>query len=335
MMNDGLVPTVKSGKAGIGSENPLYRVQRKSVWKRIWKSRMLYVMFLPCVVLLGIFNYFPMYGIVIAFKDFYILEGILGSPWVGLKHFLDIFENPDFLRVLSNTIIISVYRVAAGLPVPVIFALMLNEMRNGAYKRVAQSISYLPHFISWVVATGMITQILSPSSGFVNVVLKALGFEPVFFMAEPSMFRHILVLSGIWKEMGWASILYLAVLTQVDPEVTEAAIIDGASRLQRIWHINLHYVLPIVSINMILSMGQILNAGFEQIFNMVNMRVLKVADIIDTYVYRIGLLQFNYSVSAAVGVFKNVVGIVFVIMSQMFLSWMNRRLGDREIYGLY
>lgn len=306
-----------------------------SFFKRVWKSRLLYLMFMPCVILLGLFCYYPMYGIIIAFKDFYILQGIMGSPWVGLKHFHELVTSLDFSRVLLNTIIISLYRIAAGLPVPILLALMINEMKDGAYKRFTQTVSYLPHFISWIVVTSLFTQVLSPSSGIINAIIKALGFKSIYFMAEPSLFRHVLVFSGIWKEAGWASILYLAVLSQVDQEVTEAAIIDGATRLQRIWHINLPYLLPIVSINMILSMGSLLNGGFDQIFNMVNPRVMDVAEIIDTYVYKLGMVNFNYSFSTAVGVFKNVIGVIFVIISQLFISWINKRGGDREIYGLY
>ena len=309
--------------------------KKENIATRIWKSRMMYLMFLPCIIFLAVFNYYPMYGITIAFKDYYILEGIFGSPWVGFAHFQRLFNSPDFGRVLSNTVIISLYRIVAGLPVPVILALMLNEIRPGYFKRFSQTVSYFPHFVSWIVVTSMFTQILSPNSGILNAAIKALGFKPIYFMAEPRFFRHILIFTGIWKEMGWSSIIYLALLTQVDPQQQEAAIIDGATRLQRILYINLPYVLPLVSINMILSMGRILNAGFDQIFNMANIRVLDVSEIIDVYVYRIGLQEFNYSFSTAVGLFKNTVGIIFVILSQLFLSWLNKRMGDREIYGLY
>lgn len=308
---------------------------RNNFFKNLWKSKSLYMMFLPCIILLGIFSYYPMYGITIAFKDFKILEGIGGSAWVGFKHFQDLFGSREFGKVLSNTLIISIYRLLAGLPAPLILAIMINEMRVGFLKKFAQTVSYFPHFISWIVVSTIFTQLLSPSSGIVNAIIKVFGGKPIYFMAEPSLFRHVLIVTGIWKEIGWGSILYLALLTQIDPSIYEASIIDGASRLQIIRYINIPFLMPLFAILMMLSMGRLLNGGFDQIFNMANIRVLEVSDIIDTYVYRKGIVDFNYSYSTVAGVFKNIVGLVFVMLSQLFIYWLNKRMGDREIYGLY
>lgn len=306
------------------------KANRPSLTKRIWKYKTLFLMLLPGLCFILLFNYGPMYGLQIAFKDYNIGQGIWGSPWVGLKHFKMFFSNTGSLRVLKNTLIISIYRLLLGFPAPIILALIINEVENKSFKRFAQTVSYLPHFISWVIAAGIIINLLSPSTGIINHFLKAMGLAPIYFMTDTRWFRTILVLSGIWKEVGWGSVVYLAAISSINIEQYESAIVDGATRLQRIFYITLPSMLPLISIMLILSMGGIMNAGFDQIFNMYNPMVYEVADIIDTYVYRIGLVGMDYSFSAAVGFFKSVVGLSLMIIVQII----TRRLGGTE-YGLW
>jgi putative aldouronate transport system permease protein len=303
---------------------------KASIFQQIWKYRALMLMFLPGFAFILLFNYGPLYGIQIAFKDYRISDGIWGSKWVGLKHFISFFTTPNTLNVLKNTIVISLYKLAVGFPAPIILAIMINEVGGKAFKRVSQTISYLPHFISWVIVAGMITKVLSPSSGVVNDLIKAFGGKPIYFLAVPEWFPTILVITNVWKEIGWSSVVYLAALTSVDPQLYEAALIDGASRIQRIWRISIPSILSVVTVILILSMGGILNAGFDQIFNMYNPSVYSVADIIDTFVYRVGLVQMQYSFSTAVGVFKSVVGLLLMIS----VNTISSRLTSAD-YGLF
>lgn len=309
--------------------------KRETFHSRFWKKKAWFFMFFPGLAMLIIFNYYPMYGIIIAFKDFNISKGIWESDWVGLLNFKSFISGMDFKRIMTNTVLISLYKLIFSLPVSVILSIFINEMNNAAFKKITQTVSYLPHFLSWVIVAGMMNQLLSPSTGIVNQIITFFGGKPVFFMASPKWFRTILVLSQIWKEAGWSTIIYLALLSQIDQEQYEAAIVDGANRIQRIININIPFLLPLIGIQLILSMGGILNAGFDQIFNMYNSRVLEVADIIDTYTYRVGMISMDYSYSAAVGLFKSVIGVIFIIITQVALSYINRKMGDREIYGLY
>lgn len=289
------------------------RSAHRSLLTQIKQGKYLLLMLALPVILVAIFDYGPMYGLQIAFKDYQIPLGIWGSPWVGLKHFRRFFTNPASLRVLKNTIEISLLRLLCGFPMPIILALLINEMADGVFKRVTQSLSYLPHFISWIIIAALVNYTLSPSQGIVNLAIKALGGEPIYFMIEPKWFRPVLILSGIWKEIGWGSVIYLAALSGVDPTLHEAAIMDGASRLQRIRYVNLPSIAPVVTITLILNMGGIMNAGFDQIFNMYNARVFAVSDIIDTFVYRVGLVDMSFSYSAAVGMFKSLVGLILIV----------------------
>ncbi|WP_409341932.1 ABC transporter permease [Paenibacillus sp. MBLB4367] len=274
--------------------------------------RVLVLMLVPGMLYYLIFHYIPMYGVVLAFKDFKITEGILGSPWAGFKHFERAFHDPYFYMVLKNSLVISVYKLAFGFPVPILFALLLNEVTNMRFKKAVQTVSYLPHFISWVVLAGIFISIFS-LEGPVNLVLKLFGADPILYMGDPRYFRTILVITSIFQGFGWGSIVYFAAISGIDPQLYEAAIIDGAGRLQRMFAITLPMLVPVIAIMLILSMGGILNAGFDQIFNMYNPKVYNVADIIDTYVYRKGLLDMDYSYSTAVGLFKSAVGIVLIV----------------------
>jgi putative aldouronate transport system permease protein len=269
-----------------------------------------------------------LYGVLLAFKDFSPRLGILGSPWVGLDHFKFLFfQSPDFMRIFRNTLLISCYHIIFGFPAPIILALLLNELRYGMFKRIAQSISYIPHFFSWVVLSGIVIVMLSPSEGPVNYLLQLLNIEPIYFLADPDYFRSTLVATGIWKEIGWGTIIYLAALTGIDPTLYEAAVIDGANRRKQIWNITLPSILPVITIMFILSLGGILNAGFDQIFNLYNAAVYEVADVIDTYVYRAGIVGAQFGLTTAVGLFKNVIGIALVLST----NYVMKKLGQEGV----
>jgi putative aldouronate transport system permease protein len=309
---------------------PVLRYRKPNVFAQIWQHRTLMLMFLPGFAFVLLFNYGPIYGVQIAFKDYNISKGIWGSEWVGLKHFISFFTVPDNLRLLKNTIVISVLKLVFSFPMPIILAIMINEIGNRSFKRVVQTISYLPHFISWVIIAGIVTAVLSPSTGVVNVIIKALGGRPIYFMTNSTWFRPVLVISNIWKEIGWSSVIYLAALSGVDPQLYEAAMIDGSTRMQRVRHITLPSILSVVAIILILSMANILNAGFDQVFNMYNPSVYGVSDIIDTYVYRVGLGQMQFSFTTAMGLFKSLVGLVMVVI----VNAATAGLGQSE-YGLF
>ena len=306
------------------------QVKRKSLWQRVFAARTLFLMLFPGFLLILIFNYGPMYGLTMAFQDFQVMRGIWGSPFVGLKHFQEFFSNQMALNALKNTLEISFLKLAFGFPAPIILALLFNELRNGFFKRGSQTISYMPHFVSWIVFAAIITALLSPSSGVVNQMLKALGLKPIYFLANPEWFRVVLIGSEIWKEIGWGAIIYLAALSGIDPTLHEAAVVDGATRLQRIFYINIPSLLPVVALMLILRMGSIMNAGFDQVFNMYNTQVYQSADIIDTYVYRTGLANLQYSFAAAVGFFKSAVGLLLVLV----VNEIARRMSDRY-YALW
>jgi len=255
-----------------------------------------------------------MYGVIIAFKNFRIADGILGSNWNNFEHFrLLLFESYTFKRVFFNTLEISLLRLIVGFPAPIILALLLNEVINTRFKRIVQSITYLPHFISWVILAGIVHEILSPQRGIANYLITLFGGEPIHFLASKTWFVPVLVVTNIWKNVGWGSIIYLAALSSVDPSLYEAAEIDGAHRLQKAWHISIPAIASVIVILLILRLGRIMNAGFDQIFNLYNPLVYEVSDIIDTFVYRVGLIDARYDFSAAVGLFKNVIGVFLLL----------------------
>lgn len=300
---------------------------KNSLWRKIYKYRWAYILLLPVIVFFIVFSYVPMYGITLAFKKFAIRKGILGSPWIGFTNFERLFGSAMFLRTVRNTILISLYRIVFGFPMPIIFALMLNEINNAKFKKTVQTISYLPHFISWVILGGIITELLSPTRGAVNYLLELLGFEPIYFMANAKYYRSILVISGIWKEMGWSSIIYLAAIAGIPTEQYEAAAIDGANRLKCMWYITLPSIMSVISIQLIMSIGGILSGGFDQVFNTYNSLLYETGDIIDTYAYRIGLEgKMDYSLSTAISLFKNGIGFALVIVT----NWVAKKLSNGE-----
>ena len=273
----------------------------------------LYLLILPLLVYLFLFNYMPIYGVQVAFKDFRTNLGIWGSKWVGLKHFIRFVEYRGFSQLLINTLTISLYSILT-FPCPVIFALMLNELRSDKFKKTVQMVSYAPHFISTVVICAMIKLFCSRSAGILNNLIEALGGVRSDLLSNPKLFAHIYVWSGVWQELGWGAIIYLAALSGVSSEIVEASLIDGANRLQVVWYINLPTILPTVVIMLIMRCGSVLSVGFEKVFLLQNSLNLEASQIISTYVYEIGLQGGQFSYSAAIGLFNNVVNIVILLL---------------------
>lgn len=278
-----------------------------------YKYRYLFVMLLPVMVYYILFHYMPIYGITIAFKDFYPLKGIMDSPWVGFKYFKQLFDDPFFLPALRNTLIISFWKLLIGFPAPILLAILLNEVQKARAKKFFQTITYLPHFISWVVLSGILIEMLSPARGPVNILLKSLGISPIFFIADPKWFRPVIIASGIWRDLGWQSIVFLAAITTIDPELYNVADLDGAGKLRKMWNITIPSIMPVIIIMAILSVGNLINDDFDQIYNLLNANVLSVGEVISTYTYKTGLVNMNYSYSTAVGVFKNAVAFILVM----------------------
>lgn len=300
-----------------------------AVWKEYKKCRYLFLLLTPVLIWYAVFAYSPLYGIQLAFKDFRIMDGIWGSPWAGLKHFKFLFlQSPDFFKILGNTLVISIYHIIFGFPAPIILALMINEIRSSKFKKIAQSLTYLPHFFSWVILGGILITLLSPSTGVVNYLITLVGFEPVYFLGDPNYFRFTLVTSAIWKEVGWGTIIYLAALTGISPELYEAAVMDGANRWKQTLRITLPSILPVIVLMLILRMGGILDAGFDQILNLYSPATYEVADILDTYVYRVGLQNFQFSLTTAVGLFKNVIAFMLVL----FTNYISKKLGQDGLF---
>jgi putative aldouronate transport system permease protein len=299
----------------------------KRAFREFRNQRVLYLMVLPGLLYFLIFRYYPMYGAIIAFKDYRVTDGITGSPWVGLEHFREVFSSTYFTNVLSNTLLISAYRFFFGIPAPILLALMLNEVRITWFKKSVQTVTYLPHFLSWVVIYGILSIMLSSSDGLVNKAIVGAGGAKISFLSDPDWFRSVLVASGIWKEIGWSAIIYLAALTAISTELYEAASVDGASRLRKIWDISLPGILPVVALVSLLNLGNLLSAGFEQVFLMYNPGVYSVGDIIDTWVYRQGIQNFQFSVAAAVGVFKGVIGLILIVSC----NWLAKRFTGKGV----
>lgn len=287
-----------------------------------------HLMLLPCVIIVILMNYVPMFGIVMAFQKYVPTKGILGSKFVGLDNFKYIINMPDTLQVLFNTVFISSMKIVLGIIVPVTVALLLNEVRITFLKRSIQTIIYLPHFLSWIVLSGILIDILSPSTGIVNTMLKALGFEPVFFLGNEKVFPYVLALSDTWKEFGFGTIVYLAALTGVDPTLYEAAIVDGASRWKQTLHVTLPSIMYVIILTTVLSLGNVLNAGFDQVFNLYSPAVYKTGDIIDTMVYRLGIVDARFSIATAVGLFKSIVSFIFIAGSYKLAY----KYGDYRIF---
>lgn len=300
----------------------------KGPMKKMKKSWQLYLVILPPIIYLILFKYAPMYGIIIAFKNYIATKGIMGSPWVGFKHFHYFFTSPLLFRLLYNTVSISLYSLLAGFPLPLILALSLNEVKNISFKKTVQMVTYAPYFISTVVMVSIMFQFLSPQIGIVNHIIKLLGGEAINFMGEPNYFKSLYVWSGVWQYTGYSSIIYLAALTSIDPELHQAAIVDGATKLKRIWHIDIPGIMPTAVILLILNVGQIMNVGFEKVYLMQNNLNMGASDVISTYVYRMGLLNSQFSYSTAVGLFNSVVNLILLVI----VNQAARKLGETSLW---
>ncbi len=294
---------------------PLVATERRNKWRNYLARRWpLYLMMVPPLIQLAIFHYYPMYGVVIAFQNFNPGLGFARSPWVGLANFEYIFSNPDFKNVVANSFIIAVSKIVTLQFIAVSLALLLNEVRSMFFKRTVQTVIYLPHFLSWIVLGGILLDMLS-TTGMVNRAVVALGFQPVLFLGSNAWFRPVVVITNLWKEAGWATIIYLAALTGIDPQLHEAAAIDGAGRWQRIRHVNIPGILSMIVLLACLNLGNVLQAGFEQILTLYNPAVYATGDILDTYVYRAGLISARYSMGAAVGLFQSAMGFILIVIA--------------------
>ena len=314
----------------VGARQPPARRKKKSILNRIKRNWQLYLLVLPPVAYIIVFHYLPMYGAQIAFKNYRLTLGIAGSPWVGFEHFIRFFKSFEFPRLMGNTIIISLYSLLVGFPFPIILALLLNYVSNKKYKKTVQMATYAPHFISTVVMVGMILQFLSPQIGVINNIIEMLGGERINFMGNAEYFRHIYVWTGVWQSTGFNSIIYMAALSAIDPQLHEAALVDGATKIKRIWHIDLPGIMPTAVILLILNCGFILSVGFDKVFLMQNPINLRVSEIISTYVYKTGLASqsVNYSYPAAIGLFQSGVGFILLLIVNNFA----KRVGETSLW---
>lgn len=301
----------------------------KTTWLKYKRHKVLLLLLVPALIWYGLFYYVPLYGVQLAFKDYRIMEGIAASPWVGLEHFSRMFsETNDFLTIMRNTIVISFYQLVFGFPAPILLAILFNEIRLKWFVRFAQSVTYLPHFLSWVVLAGLLTTFLSPSQGVVNYIIQLFGFEPVYFLGEKQYFRFTLIVSNIWKEVGWGTVIYMAAIAGISPQLFEAARVDGAGRWKQLIHITLPGIMPVIVILLILRIGNLLDAGFDQVLNLYNPAVYEVGDIIDTYVYRVGINQMQFGFTTAVGLFKNVIGFAMLLSA----NYIVKKCGQQGIF---
>ncbi|GAA4863575.1 sugar ABC transporter permease [Paenibacillus vulneris] len=295
---------------------------------RLWKYKLLYLLLMPAFIWVFLFDYLPLYGISIAFMDYNVIQGFSGSEWAGLKYFRILFESEMFRNAFKNTLLISLYKMISGFLCPIVLALALNEIRAVWFKKTLQTAVYLPRFVSWVVYGGIITLLLSPETGVVNKIVELFGGTPAYLLVEPAYFRTILVVTDAMKEMGWAAIIYMAAIAGLNPEVYEAAVMDGATRLQRILHVTLPGITGTIVVIFILRVGYIMSAGLDQVINLYNPMVFEVGDILDTYIYRVGIEQFSLSLAAAADVIKGVIGLALVLIA----NHIARRINDSGIF---
>lgn len=304
---------------------------KKFCQRLLWdfkKNWILYAMILPVVIYYIIFSYVPMYGVQIAFKDYSIKKGIWDSAWVGLKHFNRFFSSYNFKQLLGNTLGISVYSLLVGFPIPILFALLLNYLMHMRLKKFIQMVSYAPHFISTVVMCGMISIFLAPDTGILNVLRQLVGLESVNFLANPDWYKSIHVWTGVWQGMGWSAIIYISALAGVDYEMHEAAIVDGATKLQRIMHIDLPSIKSTIMMLLVLDFGKLMNVGFEKVYLLQNSLNKSGASVISTYVYEIGLINADYSFSTAVGLFNSVINVILLVSANLF----SKKFADESLF---
>ncbi|MBQ3669157.1 MAG: sugar ABC transporter permease [Clostridia bacterium] len=301
---------------------------RKLVFRRLKKSRYLYLMIAPVVIWYLVFCYAPMFGLVIAFKEYDMYEGIAKSPFIGLLQFKNFFSSIYFWRLIRNTFLISFYGLIFGFPAPIILALMFNELKDGRFKKITQTISYLPHFISTVIIVGMFTTFLAPETGLINNIIELLGGQRIYFLSEPRYFRSLYIILDIWRSVGWGSIIYLAALSNVETELYEACVIDGGGYWRQLFHITLPGIAPTVVIMLILRIGQLMTVGYETIILMYSPSTYETGDVISTYVYRVGLIDSNYSFSSAVGMFNSIISMTLLVCANSI----SKRFGETSLW---
>ncbi|MFC5405193.1 ABC transporter permease [Cohnella soli] len=299
-----------------------------ATWKKIRRDRQLILLFIPCILFYAIFRYAPLYGLIIAFKDYSVFQGIVDSPWVGLKHFDKFFSGQDFEVLFKNTLLLGFYTLIFGFPFPIVFAILLNEVRTLWFKKTIQTFSYLPAFLSVVIISSMLIDFLSPNIGIINRIIAALGFEKTYFLIQPEWFRTIYVASDIWSTMGYEAIIYLAAIAGISPTLYEAAKVDGAGRFRAVWSVTLPSILPTILIMFILKTGSMIRVGYEKVLMLYNPATYEVADVFSTFVYRKGLLESNYSYAAAVGMFEALIAMIMVLSA----NFISKKAGGRGIW---
>lgn len=301
---------------------------RRTLRSRLWKARWFYILMLPGIVYFVIYKYVPMFGLVMAFQDYSPSLGFAESPWVGLKHFRQFFNYGSFQQLFSNTLILSLESLLFSFPAPVLLALFLNEIRHSGYKRVTQTLMYLPHFLSTVVVCSIAYQLFSMESGVLNKLLTAIGLQPVNVLMNQGAYRPLFIGLGVWQGTGWGTIIYLAALSNVDVQMYEAAMLEGAGRWKQMWYITIPSILPIIMVTLVLRLGDLLDVGLEKTLLLSNAMNRAVADVFDSYVYQRGVVDGKYSFSAAVGLFKSVVGLILVLTA----NWLSKKVTDETIY---
>lgn len=304
------------------------RIKRSEVWRRVKRNKMIYLMILPGLIYFLIYKYLPMYGLIISFQDYKPYRGIMGSEWVGFEHFNRLFTSQEFWMIFKNTLILFGLQIFIFFPIPIIISLMLNEIRHSFFKRGVQTLIYIPHFMSWVVIVSITYVMLTLDGGIVNAILEAMGFQKINFLLNENWFRPMYILQVIWREAGWGTIIFLAAITAVDPQLYEAARMDGANRFRQMWHITLPAIRNVIIVLLILKIGDVLELGFEHVYLLLNSSNRNVAEIFDTYVYVAGLQQGQFSYSTAVGFFKGAVGLVMVV----FANWLAKKFNEEGIY---
>ncbi|UVI32807.1 ABC transporter permease [Paenibacillus spongiae] len=303
---------------------PAKRDRSRTRWKRIRKNWDLYACLSPGLIYFFIFSYIPMFGLLIAFKDYNIFRGVFDSPWNNFAYFKEMVQLPDFYKIVRNTLMLNVLGLVIGFPAPIILAIMLNEVGSKYFKRISQSLLYLPHFMSWVLMGGMIYALLSPKFGIVNLVLQWIGLEPIYFMASNSWWVSVFIGSGIWAGVGWGTIIYLAAMTTLDPHLYEAASIDGAGRWKKIVNITIPGIMPTIVILLILNIGHMVSIGFEQPYALMNPLVMDVADVLSTYIYELGIRQGGFGLTTAIGMVQSIVNLMLIIGANYAANKMGR-----------
>lgn len=298
------------------------------LWKRIWKHKVFYLFLLPGIVWFFIFSYVPLYGIQVAFRDYTFSGGFTGSPWAGWKYFQQFFNYYRSDEIIRNTIIISFLKLAVGFPLPIILAILLNELRNLKFKKVVQTLSYMPYFVSWIVVVTLMQRLLTPFGGPVNEALQAIGLEPITFLNNPAWFYQIIVGSDVWKNIGWNSIIYMAAIASVDPQLYEAAKIDGANRFRQIWHVTLPGIRGVAIILFILAIGNLMSAGYEQLLLLNGPATARIGSVLDVHVIQSGISEGRLSYAAAVGLFQSVIGLILIVT----VNWIARKTSEVSLF---